>query len=79
VVDYQGDAWKLVDKGTCETIALPGDRKGLSHDRRLARKRKKAGEPDYQGLARDLPQRTDEQYIKDYLTPVDGVDPIANL
>lgn len=27
-VDYQGNAWKLVDKGTCTKIALPGDRKG---------------------------------------------------
>ncbi|EDP63188.1 hypothetical protein BAL199_30462 [alpha proteobacterium BAL199] len=27
-VDYQGNAWKLVPKGTCEDIALPGDRKG---------------------------------------------------
>jgi len=27
-VDYQGNAWTLVPKGTCETIALPGDRKG---------------------------------------------------
>ncbi|OWU85105.1 signal peptide protein [Oceanicola sp. 22II-s10i] len=22
-VDYQGNAWKLVDKGTCETMMLP--------------------------------------------------------
>ncbi len=28
VVDYQGNAWKLVPKGTCESIELPGDRKG---------------------------------------------------
>ena len=27
-VDYQGNAWKSVAKGTCETMALPGDRKG---------------------------------------------------
>lgn len=27
-VDYQGNAWKLVPKGTCETIELPGDRTG---------------------------------------------------
>jgi len=27
-VDYQGNAWKLVPKGTCEGIELPGDRKG---------------------------------------------------
>ena len=27
-VDYQGNAWKLVKKGTCATIELPGDRTG---------------------------------------------------
>lgn len=27
-VDYQGDSYKLVAKGTCETIKLPGGRKG---------------------------------------------------
>jgi uncharacterized membrane protein len=27
-IDYQGNAWKLVPKGTCETMELPGDRKG---------------------------------------------------
>lgn len=27
-VDYQGNAWKLVDKGTCLTMALPDGRKG---------------------------------------------------
>ena len=27
-VDYQGDAWTLVDAGTCESMELPGDRMG---------------------------------------------------
>lgn len=27
-IDYQGNAWKLVPKGTCETMQLPGGRKG---------------------------------------------------
>ncbi len=27
-VDYQGNAWKLVPKGTCESMKLPGDRAG---------------------------------------------------
>ncbi|MDK9697887.1 MAG: DUF2282 domain-containing protein, partial [Siculibacillus sp.] len=27
-VDYQGNAWKLVPKGTCATMKLPGDRSG---------------------------------------------------
>jgi len=27
-VDYQGNAWKLVPKGTCTTMQLPANRKG---------------------------------------------------
>lgn len=27
-VNYQGNAWKLVPKGTCVTMEVPGDRKG---------------------------------------------------
>lgn len=27
-VDYQGNAWKVVAEGTCETMELPGDRMG---------------------------------------------------
>lgn len=27
-VDYQGNAWKLVPKGTCESMEVPGDRMG---------------------------------------------------
>jgi uncharacterized membrane protein len=27
-VDYQGNAWKIVPKGTCTSIKLPGDRGG---------------------------------------------------
>ncbi|MDQ0314169.1 BufA1 family periplasmic bufferin-type metallophore [Amorphus orientalis] len=27
-VDYQGNAWKLVPKGTCTSMDLPGDRHG---------------------------------------------------
>lgn len=27
-VDFQGNAWKLVPKGTCTTMKLPGDRTG---------------------------------------------------
>ncbi len=27
-VDYQGNAWKLVPKGSCVSMKLPGDRKG---------------------------------------------------
>lgn len=27
-VDYQGNAWKFVDAGTCASMKLPGDRHG---------------------------------------------------
>ena len=27
-VDYQGNAWSLVPKGTCVSMTLPGNRKG---------------------------------------------------
>lgn len=27
-VDFQGNSWKYVAKGTCMTMKLPGDRKG---------------------------------------------------
>jgi uncharacterized membrane protein len=27
-VDYQGNSWKLVPEGTCETMELPGGRMG---------------------------------------------------
>lgn len=27
-VDYQGNAWTLVDAGTCEAMEIPGDRMG---------------------------------------------------
>jgi uncharacterized membrane protein len=27
-IDYQGNSWSLVPKGTCETMELPGGRKG---------------------------------------------------
>jgi uncharacterized membrane protein len=27
-VDYQGNAWRLVPRGTCTALSFPGDRKG---------------------------------------------------
>jgi uncharacterized membrane protein len=27
-VDYQGNAWKIVPKGTCSTVSVPGNRMG---------------------------------------------------
>jgi len=27
-VDYQGNAWKIVPKGTCASVSVPGDRMG---------------------------------------------------
>lgn len=39
-VDYQGNAWTLVPKGTCTTMEVPGDRKGslTALDRDLPKK-----------------------------------------
>jgi uncharacterized membrane protein len=61
-IDYQGNAWKLVAAGTCETMELPGGRAGAAF-------------PDgaYQGLARDLPPGSP----LDGLKPVEGMDPYA--
>lgn len=61
-VDYQGNAWKLVEAGTCETMELPDGRMGAAFP-----------ENEYQGLARDLP----EDAALDDLKPVEGVDPYA--
>ncbi len=61
-VDYQGNAWKLVKAGTCETMELPGGRTGAAFP-----------DGEYQGLARDLPAGSP----LDALKPVEGVDPYA--
>jgi len=61
-VDYQGNAWKLMPAGTCETMELPEGRLGAAFP---------AGE--YEGLARDLPSGTP----LDKLKPIEGVDPYA--
>ncbi len=61
-VDYQGNAWKLVPAGTCETMELPGGRTGASFPN-----------GEYQGLARDLPSGAS----LDSLKPVEGVEPYA--
>ncbi len=61
-VDYQGNAWKLVPAGTCESMELPAGRIGAAFP-----------DDEYQGLARDLPQGTP----LDDLKPVDGMDPYA--
>lgn len=42
-VDYQGNAWSLVDMGTCLTIELPDMADGTSRD------------PALEALERDLP------------------------
>ena len=43
-VDYQGNAWKLVDAGTCATMELPAMAKGMARIGAL------------EALERDLPQ-----------------------
>ncbi len=61
-VDYQGNAWKLVPAGTCETMELPGGRMGAAFP-----------DGEYEGLARDLPADAP----LDDLQPVEGMDPYA--
>ncbi len=61
-IDYQGNAWKLVPTGTCETIQLPGGRRGASFPN-----------DEYKGLARDLPAGAQ----LDVLKPVEGFKPFA--
>ena len=55
-VDYQGNAWTLVEAGTCDAIDLPGDRMGQT-----AASLKDEG---FEGLARDLPEGTDASGLK---------------
>ena len=35
-IDYQGDAWKLVPKGTCESVQVPGGMGSLTPIKRKA-------------------------------------------
>ena len=35
-IDYQGDAWKLVPKGTCESVQVPGGTGSLTPIKRKA-------------------------------------------
>ena len=55
-VDYQGNAWTLVPAGTCTSIELPDGRMGET----LAALEAEG----YEGLARDLPEGTDESILK---------------
>ncbi len=64
-VDYQGNAWTLVPTGTCDTMELPGGRKGESASAL-------EGE-GFEGLARDLPAGTPTNDLK----PVPGFSPFA--
>ncbi len=61
-INYQGNAWKLVPAGTCETMELPGGRAGAAFPN-----------DEYKGLARDLPAGA----LLDDLKPVEGVKPYA--
>jgi uncharacterized membrane protein len=61
-VDYQGNAWKLVPAGTCETMQLPDGRVGARFPN-----------DEFKGLARDLPAGAP----LDTLKPVEGFEPYA--
>ncbi len=61
-IDYQGNSWKLVPAGTCETMELPGQRHGASF-----------ANGEFQGLARDLPAGAPLEHLK----PVEGTKPYA--
>lgn len=58
-VDYQGNAWSLVDAGTCGTMKLPDGRMGALADD-LAKK-------GFEGLARDLPEGTDTSKLMEVM------------
>ncbi|SLN50973.1 hypothetical protein ROJ8625_02538 [Roseivivax jejudonensis] len=55
-VDYQGNAWTLVDAGTCSEIDLPDGREGATAAA--------LEEEGFEGLARDLPDGTDTSVLK---------------
>jgi len=56
VLNYQGNAWKLVPAGTCAEIELPDGRMGETLASLQA--------DGYAGLARDLPEGTDASNYK---------------
>ncbi|ETW13963.1 hypothetical protein ATO8_03696 [Roseivivax marinus] len=55
-VDYQGNAWTLVEAGTCTEMELPGDRMGATAAM--------LEEEGFQGLARDLPEGANTEALK---------------
>ncbi|MEM9754726.1 MAG: DUF2282 domain-containing protein [Pseudomonadota bacterium] len=59
-VDYQGNAWTLVPVGTCADIELPDGRIGETEASLEA--------DGFEGLARDLPDGTDESVLR----PIDA-------
>ncbi|SNS78549.1 DUF2282 domain-containing protein [Antarctobacter heliothermus] len=60
-VDYQGNAWTLVDAGTCAEIDLPDGRMGMT-----AAALKDKG---FEGIKRDLPEGLAEDVQAKYYDP----------
>jgi|SRR6056297_1632322 len=62
-VDYQGNAWTLVDAGTCAEIELPGDR--------TAATAAQLEEWGFNGINRDLPNDSSltEDVLNQYISP----------
>lgn len=65
-VDYQGDAWNIVEAGTCEQIELPAMADGTPRKGETFESLREQG---YWGLNRDLPADADADY-KSTLKPV---------
>jgi uncharacterized membrane protein len=62
-VDYQGNAWTLVDAGTCTEIELPDGRTGVTAAQ--------LEEWGFNGIQRDLPDDPSltEDVLNQYITP----------
>ncbi|MGP6088020.1 BufA1 family periplasmic bufferin-type metallophore [Antarctobacter jejuensis] len=60
-VDYQGNAWTLVDTGTCAEIELPDGRMGMTADA--------LKEKGYEGIKRDLPEGLADEVLAKYFDP----------
>lgn len=80
-VDYQGDAWAIVDAGTCSEIELPGGRVGISQAdlNELAKAdgvfvAEGENEFTYTGINRDLPGDVDPAYVEKSLIDPARID-----
>ena len=59
-VDYQGDAWTLVDAGTCKDIEVPAMADGTPRETETLKALREQG---FWGLKRDLPEGLDADYL----------------